>query len=140
VMAGIGEKTSSGDTVTEGFWCSQRPRWLHLSPETCTDVQGLISTKQPNGRRAAALSTVIHEAAALPPDRKRGADELLRGAARAAIRPPARHERRPAARIWARSPAAMSVATPPPTTGTRAIAGTAVPGTCIRPPATSVCR
>jgi hypothetical protein len=34
---------------------------LHLSPETCTDVQALITTKQPNGRRAAALSTVIHE-------------------------------------------------------------------------------
>jgi hypothetical protein len=62
VVAGIGETTRSGGNVLMGFWGPQQPRWLHLAPETCADVQGLLSTRRPNGRRADALSTVIHEA------------------------------------------------------------------------------
>jgi len=45
----------------DGFWLRAQPRWLHLSPKQCTDVQGLMSDRQPNGQRAYALSTVLHE-------------------------------------------------------------------------------
>jgi hypothetical protein len=62
VVAGVGESTRSGGDVLMGFWGPRQPRWLHLAPETCADVQGLLSTGRPNGRRADALSTVIHEA------------------------------------------------------------------------------
>ena len=44
-----------------GFWAGRQPRWLHLAPDVCTDVQALLSTRLPNARRAGALSTVIHE-------------------------------------------------------------------------------
>jgi hypothetical protein len=44
-----------------GFWASHQPRWLHLSPGTCLDVQGLLDTRLVNARRASALTTVIHE-------------------------------------------------------------------------------
>jgi hypothetical protein len=37
------------------------PRWLHLAPGVCTDVQALLSSHKPNARRAGALNTVIHE-------------------------------------------------------------------------------
>ena len=45
----------------DGFWLGIQPRWLHLSPKQCTDVQGLMSDRQPNGQRAYALSSVLHE-------------------------------------------------------------------------------
>lgn len=45
----------------DGFWLGQQPRWVHLSPKQCTDVQGLMSDRQANGQRAYALSTVLHE-------------------------------------------------------------------------------
>jgi hypothetical protein len=45
-----------------GFWTPWMPRWLELSPDTCTDLQGLIDSRKPNGRRAQALTTLIHEA------------------------------------------------------------------------------
>jgi len=45
----------------DGFWLPYQSRWLHLSPKQCTDVQGLMSDRQPNGQRAYALSTVLHE-------------------------------------------------------------------------------
>jgi hypothetical protein len=44
-----------------GFWLGRQPRWLHLAPGVCTDVQALLSTRRPNARRAGALTTVIHE-------------------------------------------------------------------------------
>jgi hypothetical protein len=52
-------RTESGPLP--GFWLPSQPRWLHIAPNICTDVQGLISSKQPNARRAGALATVIHE-------------------------------------------------------------------------------
>jgi len=44
-----------------GFWLGRQPRWLHLAPGICGDVQGLLSTRRPSARRGAALATVIHE-------------------------------------------------------------------------------
>jgi hypothetical protein len=44
-----------------GFWLGRQPRWLHLAPGICTDVQALLTTRRANARRGAALSTVIHE-------------------------------------------------------------------------------
>ncbi len=44
-----------------GFWLPRQPRWLHLAPKQCTDVQALMSDRQINGQRAFALSTVLHE-------------------------------------------------------------------------------
>jgi hypothetical protein len=44
-----------------GFWLPRQPRWLHLNPTTCGDVQALISTRHANGRRAYALATILHE-------------------------------------------------------------------------------
>lgn len=44
-----------------GFWLPQQPRWLHLAPKQCRDIQALISTRIPNGQRAYALSTALHE-------------------------------------------------------------------------------
>jgi hypothetical protein len=54
------EPTRGGSTLL-GFWQPRQPRWLHLAPGVCTDVQGLLSSKKPNARRAGALATVIHE-------------------------------------------------------------------------------
>lgn len=48
-------------TVTAGFFRPDQPRWLHIAPRQCRDVQDLIDTRQPNGRRAYALATVLHE-------------------------------------------------------------------------------
>ena len=68
-----------------GFWLGRQPRWLHLAPGICSDVQSLLTTRRPNARRGAALATVIHET--LPLRRpERGADELLRRPARARVR------------------------------------------------------
>lgn len=47
--------------VTLAFWFGGQPRWLHLSPTTCTNVQALIDSRVPNGPRALALVTVLHE-------------------------------------------------------------------------------
>jgi hypothetical protein len=57
-----GEVPRHGEVVTLGFWLSKQPRWLHLSAYTCTETQRLLDTGLPSGRRAAALSTVLHEA------------------------------------------------------------------------------
>ena len=61
VLAAEGAKPESGNSQLLGFWLGRQPRWLHLAPGICTDLQGLLSSKQPNARRAGALSTVIHE-------------------------------------------------------------------------------
>jgi len=50
-----------GNARLLGFWLGRQPRWLHLAPDICTDMQGLLSTRKPNARRAGALTTVIHE-------------------------------------------------------------------------------
>jgi len=44
-----------------GFWLSFQPRWLHLAPKQCSDIQALIGTRLPNGQRAYALTTALHE-------------------------------------------------------------------------------
>jgi hypothetical protein len=61
VMSNRGMTTASGSTVIEGFWEPQQPRWLHLSPQICQTVQGLLDDKRPSATRAYALTTVIHE-------------------------------------------------------------------------------
>ena len=61
VLAAEGAEPERGNSQLLGFWLGRQPRWLHLAPGICTDLQGLISSKQPNARRAGALSTVIHE-------------------------------------------------------------------------------
>ena len=48
--------------TTLAFWIRLQPRWLHLSPHVCRDVQALLDSSVPSGRRASALSTVLHEA------------------------------------------------------------------------------
>jgi hypothetical protein len=45
-----------------GFWLVRQPRWLHVSPQVCRDAQAFIDSKKANGRRAGALSSIIHEA------------------------------------------------------------------------------
>jgi len=54
---GLGEP----GTVTAGFFRRDQPRWLHIAPKQCADVQALISTRAINGQRAYALATVLHE-------------------------------------------------------------------------------
>jgi hypothetical protein len=49
------------DFFLDGFWLRTQPRWLHLAPTPCKQVQALIDSGQPNGHRAAALATAIHE-------------------------------------------------------------------------------
>jgi hypothetical protein len=61
------EQTGSTSTdgqgdVLLGFFLPSMPRWIDLSPMTCTDLQGLIDSGQANGRRAGALTTLVHEA------------------------------------------------------------------------------
>lgn len=58
VLRSVGAKAQ--DRI-DGFWLSYQSRWVHLSPKQCSDVQGLMSDRQPNGQRAYALSTVLHE-------------------------------------------------------------------------------
>jgi hypothetical protein len=62
VVQAEGEEPENGQTMILGFWKPQQPRWLHLAPSVCTDVQALLDTKVPNGRRAGALAIVLHEA------------------------------------------------------------------------------
>jgi hypothetical protein len=61
VLAAEGAEPEKGNTQLLGFWLGRQPRWLHLAPGICADVQGLISSRQPNARRAGGLATVIHE-------------------------------------------------------------------------------
>ena len=61
VLAAEGGAPTNGNLELQGFWLGRQPRWLHLAPHVCTDVQGLLSTKLPNARRAGAVATVIHE-------------------------------------------------------------------------------
>jgi hypothetical protein len=59
--AGGGRGSDEPGVVTLAFWFSGQPRWLHLSPTTCTNVQALIDSRVPNSPRAVALATVLHE-------------------------------------------------------------------------------
>jgi len=61
VVQAEGEEPETATTVLLGFWKPMQPRWLHIAPSVCTDVQALLDTKIPNGRRAGALSIVMHE-------------------------------------------------------------------------------
>jgi hypothetical protein len=61
VLKAEGAEPESGSSELLGFWLGRQPRWLHLAPGICSDVQGLLSSRQPNARRAGALATVIHE-------------------------------------------------------------------------------
>lgn len=47
--------------LVAGFWLDIQPRWIHVAPKQCADVQALMLTRQPNGQRAYALGTVLHE-------------------------------------------------------------------------------
>lgn len=63
-MAGCARSAGGLDEpgfVTAGFWRADQPRWLHVSPKRCSDLQALIDTRQPNGQRAFALTTILHE-------------------------------------------------------------------------------
>lgn len=61
VLAAEGDEPTNGEATLLGFWLRRQPRWLHLAPRVCTDVQSLLTSRMPNARRAGALSTVIHE-------------------------------------------------------------------------------
>jgi hypothetical protein len=61
VLAAEGDEPTVGSSQILGFWLGRQPRWLHLAPGVCADVQGLLTTRKPNARRAGALATVIHE-------------------------------------------------------------------------------
>jgi hypothetical protein len=61
VVTAEGDSPSRGGTTLRGFWKPSQPRWLHLAPFVCDDVQALLDSTVPTGRRAAALSTLIHE-------------------------------------------------------------------------------
>jgi hypothetical protein len=62
VVSSRGLTTADSNSVLEGFWTRDQPRWLHLSPSICGTVQGLLDTRVPSATRAYALTTVIHEA------------------------------------------------------------------------------
>ena len=55
--------TTSGPTILLGFWLPGQPRFLHLSPTTCQNLQALISTRRGNGPRAEASVVALHETA-----------------------------------------------------------------------------
>jgi hypothetical protein len=61
VLESIDEAPTHGDTSIAGVWLPFQPKWLHLAPDQCADIQGLMSDRTPNGRRAYALSTALHE-------------------------------------------------------------------------------
>ena len=50
-----------GDTSVAGFWLGKQPRWLHLAPDVCEWIQGLLDTRLPNARRAFGLTVALHE-------------------------------------------------------------------------------
>jgi len=54
--------TTSGSTVVLGFWLPRQPRFLHLSPSTCENLQALMSTRRANTPRAQASVVALHEA------------------------------------------------------------------------------
>jgi hypothetical protein len=60
VLDSIGEETQPG-LVLRGFWLRAQPRWIHLSPSVCTNLQALFDSRIPNSPRAGAATTVIHE-------------------------------------------------------------------------------
>jgi hypothetical protein len=49
------------DSELVGFWLRRQPRWLHLSPDACVQLEALYATRQPTGARAFALTTMLHE-------------------------------------------------------------------------------
>jgi hypothetical protein len=55
--------TTSGPTVLLGFWLPGQPRFLHLSPPTCENLQALMSTRRANAPRAQASVVALHETA-----------------------------------------------------------------------------
>ena len=57
--AGIGGGPAG--SVLRGFWLGIQPRWLHLSPFVCSNLQALIDSRIPNLPRAGAAVTVLHE-------------------------------------------------------------------------------
>ena len=61
VLGAEGEAPSDSHTTTMGFWMQRQPRWLHVSPQTCENLQALLDGSPPTGRTAGALSTVLHE-------------------------------------------------------------------------------
>ena len=61
VLEAEGDEPTHGGNTLRGFWKPLQPRWLHLSPAVCDDAQSLIDTRAPTGRRAAAVSTLLHE-------------------------------------------------------------------------------
>jgi hypothetical protein len=60
----VSGKNRAGE-VTEGFWRSEQPRYIHLSPDTCSNLQALIDSRRINGNRAFATVTIMHETAHL---------------------------------------------------------------------------
>jgi hypothetical protein len=61
VLEAEGDEPAHGGTTLRGFWKPLQPRWLHLAPAVCDDAQSLLDTGTPSGRRAAAISTLLHE-------------------------------------------------------------------------------
>jgi hypothetical protein len=51
----------SNPAALSGFWLGRQPRWVHVAPKQCVDVQSLLSSRALNGQRAYALTTVLHE-------------------------------------------------------------------------------
>jgi hypothetical protein len=52
--AGLGAASAS-------FWLPRQPRWLHVGPAPCGDVQALMSSRKAKARHAQALARVMHE-------------------------------------------------------------------------------
>jgi hypothetical protein len=61
VLVSAGGGSDELGVVTLAFWFGGQPRWLHLSPVTCTNVQALIDGRVPSTSGALALVTVLHE-------------------------------------------------------------------------------
>jgi len=61
VLASAGGGSDEPGVVTLAFWFGGQPRWLHLSPTTCTNAQVLIDSRTPSTSGALALVTVLHE-------------------------------------------------------------------------------
>jgi hypothetical protein len=62
VLADLGD-TPSGKTVVLGFWHPAQPRFLHLAPPVCKNLQALITTRRGNSSRAFASVVALHETA-----------------------------------------------------------------------------
>lgn len=61
VAASADINTSHGDSVVAGFWLRDQPRWLHLAPFVCAEVQQLLDTRRPSATGASSLTTALHE-------------------------------------------------------------------------------